>query len=68
MVLGKDMREVNSYLGPYPMNGRGHMHENAPDPLLSPFLCSIPLSDPKSNRVAEITCDAASITSEAMRY
>lgn len=64
MAVGKDMRDLNSYLGPDPMN-RGSIHENTPDPLLSPFLfSSIPLSDPKNNSDDEISCNAASTTSE----
>lgn len=70
MVPTKNMREMNSYNCLQPMNGRDNMHENAPDPLLSPFLCSIPLPD-RETKVevdANISCNSNSTTSEASRY
>uniref|UniRef100_A0A5B6ZKB3 Drought induced 19 protein type zinc-binding domain-containing protein n=1 Tax=Davidia involucrata TaxID=16924 RepID=A0A5B6ZKB3_DAVIN len=58
-MLGKDLRQQSNS-----MNGRGNVHETAPDPLLSPFLFNIPLSDPKSNEQDECSSDAASTTSD----
>lgn len=70
MVPSKNMRELNSYHCSQPMNGRGNMHENVSDPLLSPFLCSIPLPDreTKAEVDANISCNSDSTTSEATRY
>ncbi|XP_058076518.1 protein DEHYDRATION-INDUCED 19 homolog 6-like [Magnolia sinica] len=37
-VVGKDLRELSSFLGVASTNGRGNAPDSAPDPLLSPFL------------------------------
>ncbi|KAA8542213.1 hypothetical protein F0562_023625 [Nyssa sinensis] len=62
-MLGKDLRELSSL---HSMNGRGNasVHESAPDPLLSPFLSNIHLSDPRGNQQDESSSDAASTTSD----
>ncbi|KAL2515621.1 Protein DEHYDRATION-INDUCED 19-like protein 3 [Forsythia ovata] len=46
----KDIQEISSYLGTNSMSGQNSGNEPAPDPLLSPFLCNAPLSDPKHSR------------------
>lgn len=45
--VGKDFRELTSFLGSNSLSSRSDGHEPAPDPLLSPFLCSRPFSDPE---------------------
>ncbi|KAH7866370.1 hypothetical protein Vadar_019460 [Vaccinium darrowii] len=60
MMLGKDLRELSSFLGSNSMNGRESVHGSAPDPLLSPFICNIPLSDPKGNQEDERSSTTAS--------
>uniref|UniRef100_A0A5B6ZIX7 Uncharacterized protein n=1 Tax=Davidia involucrata TaxID=16924 RepID=A0A5B6ZIX7_DAVIN len=55
-MLGKDLRELSSFLGSNSMNGRGNVHESAPDPLLSPFLFNIP----RGNKQDECSSDTAS--------
>ncbi|KAL3512716.1 hypothetical protein ACH5RR_025433 [Cinchona calisaya] len=45
-TVGKDLRELTSYLGSNSLNCRSDRHGPAPDPLLSPFLCSTTFSDP----------------------
>ncbi|XP_022885295.1 protein DEHYDRATION-INDUCED 19 homolog 5-like isoform X1 [Olea europaea var. sylvestris] len=42
----KDIRELSSYS----MSSQSNRSEPAPDPLFSPFLCNVPLSDPKYSR------------------
>ncbi|XP_058102021.1 protein DEHYDRATION-INDUCED 19 homolog 6-like isoform X3 [Magnolia sinica] len=37
-VVGKDLRELSSFLAVASTNGRGNVPDSAPDPLLSPFL------------------------------
>ncbi|XP_042502961.1 protein DEHYDRATION-INDUCED 19 homolog 5-like isoform X2 [Macadamia integrifolia] len=44
-MLGKELRELSSFLGAASKNGRGSAIDSTPDPLLSPFLCSIVLPD-----------------------
>lgn len=70
MGPSKNMREMNSYYSQQQMNGRGHMHESVPDPLLSPFLCTIPLPDQETKVEvdADISRTSDSTTSEATRY
>ncbi|KAL2492526.1 Protein DEHYDRATION-INDUCED [Abeliophyllum distichum] len=46
----KDIQELSSYLGTNSMSGQINGNEPAPDPLLLPFLCNAPLSDPKHSR------------------
>ncbi|KAF1002966.1 protein DEHYDRATION-INDUCED 19 homolog 6-like [Apium graveolens] len=68
MVPSKNMREMNSYNCLQPMmNGKDNMQENVPDPLLSPFICSIPLpsTETKVEVNANISCNSNSTTSEA---
>ncbi|KAL6997084.1 hypothetical protein U1Q18_007206, partial [Sarracenia purpurea var. burkii] len=62
-MLGKDLRELSSFLGANSMSGRGGVHDSAPDPLLSPFIWNIPLPDNKSNQEDECSSNAASTTS-----
>ncbi|WOH10580.1 hypothetical protein DCAR_0730049 [Daucus carota subsp. sativus] len=74
MGPSKNMREMNSYYSQQQMNGRGHMHESVPDPLLSPFLCTIPLPDQETkvevdadiSRTSELTTSEATSTKSAV--
>lgn len=71
MVPNKNMREMNSYNCIQPMmNAKDNMQENVPDPLLSPFLCNIPLpgTETKVEVNANISCNSNSATSESTRY
>ncbi|XP_042498612.1 protein DEHYDRATION-INDUCED 19 homolog 5-like [Macadamia integrifolia] len=45
VMLGKELRELSSFLGAASTNGRGSATDYVPDPLLSPFLCSIVIPD-----------------------
>lgn len=68
-MLGKDFRELSSFLGSSSISGRENVHDSAPDPLLSTFICNVPFSDPKCNQ--EDGCastTAASTTSDVPRY
>ncbi|KAL3642312.1 hypothetical protein CASFOL_013127 [Castilleja foliolosa] len=40
----KDFKEISSFLGANSLTGRGNGNEPAPDPLLSPFLCNVPVT------------------------
>ncbi|OVA20591.1 Drought induced 19 protein-like [Macleaya cordata] len=53
-MLGKELRELSSFLG---VNStfKGNTLDSAPDPLLSPFLCSMSVPEPK---VTEDTCSS----------
>lgn len=51
------LRELSSFLG-----SRGNSYESAPDPLLSPFLCSISVSD--GNQQDKCSSDNASFASD----
>ncbi|KAK9278540.1 hypothetical protein L1049_028109 [Liquidambar formosana] len=62
--LGKELRELSSFLGSTSRNSRGNTHESAPDPLLSPFLCSIPLLDPEGNLQDKCSRNEFSVTSD----
>lgn len=62
-MLGKDLRELSSFLGSSSMSGRGNVHDSAPDPLLSPFLCNVTLSDPKGSPDDDCSSSAGSTTS-----
>lgn len=62
-MLGKDLRELSSFLGSSSMSGRGNVHDSAPDPLLSPFLCNVTLSDPKGNPDDDCSSSAGSTIS-----
>ena len=55
------LRELSSFLG-----SRGNSYESAPDPLLSPFLCSISVSD--GNQQDKCSSDNASFASDMKRY
>ncbi|XP_057459476.1 protein DEHYDRATION-INDUCED 19 homolog 6-like isoform X2 [Actinidia eriantha] len=61
-MLGKDLRGLSSFLGSSTMSGKGNMHNSAPDPLLSPFICNVPLSDLEGNLEDECSGNAASTT------
>ncbi|PSR89474.1 Protein DEHYDRATION-INDUCED 19 like [Actinidia chinensis var. chinensis] len=63
-MFSKDLRELSSFLGSSAMSGRGNVHDSAPDPLLSPFICNVPLSDHKGNQEDECSGNAASTTSD----
>lgn len=60
-MLGK---ELSSFLGS-PTVGK-ETHEAAPDPLLSPFLHSTPLSDSNGNQ--QENSSKATVASDAKRY
>ncbi|XP_043726088.1 protein DEHYDRATION-INDUCED 19 homolog 5-like [Telopea speciosissima] len=49
-MLGKELQELNAFLGATSTIGRGSATDSTPDPLLSPFLCSIVLSDTKDGQ------------------
>ncbi|XP_043707411.1 protein DEHYDRATION-INDUCED 19 homolog 6-like [Telopea speciosissima] len=49
-MFGKELRELNSFLGATSTNGRGSATDSVPDPLLSPFLCSIVIPDTKADQ------------------
>ncbi|KAF8408324.1 hypothetical protein HHK36_007473 [Tetracentron sinense] len=49
-MLGKEHRELSSFLGVTSTNSRRDTPDSAPDPLLSPFLCSAALPDTESNQ------------------
>ncbi|CAL5375024.1 unnamed protein product [Camellia sinensis] len=67
-MFGKDLRELSSFLGSSSMSGRGNVHDSAPDPLLSPFLCNVTLSDPKGNQDDDCSSSAGSTTSIVTRH
>lgn len=68
-MLGKDFRELSSFLGSSSMSGRENVHDSAPDPLLSTFICNVPFSDPKCNQEdGRSSTIAASTTSDVPRY
>ncbi|KAJ7956162.1 Protein DEHYDRATION-INDUCED 19 like [Quillaja saponaria] len=48
-----------------PTNPRGNKHESTTDPLLSPFICNVPLSNPNSIQLDETSSDSASNISDA---
>lgn len=58
----KDIRELSSYS----MSSQSNRSEPAPDPLFSPFLCNVPLSDPKYSRKDTTSYIAA--TNDLERY
>ncbi|KAJ4827192.1 hypothetical protein Tsubulata_016777 [Turnera subulata] len=58
-MLGK---ELNSFLGS-PANGKANPHESMPDPLLSPFLSGISITDPKERQEDESLKKNVSVTS-----
>ncbi|CAK9137541.1 unnamed protein product [Ilex paraguariensis] len=60
-MIGKDL---SAFLGSNSVSGRSNVHEPSPDPLLSPFLCNVSLSDPKDNQQDEAFCSVASTTSD----
>lgn len=64
-MIGKDFRELSSFFGSSSTSRRGNVPDSAPDPLLSPFLCNVPLSDPKGNQEDECSGDAASTNYDA---
>ncbi|KAJ4960371.1 hypothetical protein NE237_020281 [Protea cynaroides] len=49
-MLGKELRELSSFLSATSTNGRGSSTDSAPDPLLSPFLCSVIFPDTKDGQ------------------
>lgn len=55
------LRELSSFLG-----SKGSSYESAPDPLLSPFLCSISVSDAKQQD--KCSSGDASFASDMKRY
>ncbi|KAL7138893.1 hypothetical protein ABFS83_09G013600 [Erythranthe nasuta] len=46
----KDLRELSSFLGNNSITGPGNLNESGHDPLLSPFLCTVPATAPKDSR------------------
>ncbi|KAL3512731.1 hypothetical protein ACH5RR_025448 [Cinchona calisaya] len=63
-TVGKDLRELTSYLGSKSLNCRSDRHKPAPDPLLSPFLCSTTFSDPKDCK-QDVSCSFADSSANA---
>ncbi|XAR50245.1 hypothetical protein NMG60_11004517 [Bertholletia excelsa] len=63
-MLGRDFPGLSSSLGSNSMPGTSHMYDPAPDPLLSPFLCSVPLSETKSNQEEECSGNLLPSTSD----
>ncbi|XP_057950685.1 protein DEHYDRATION-INDUCED 19 homolog 6-like [Malania oleifera] len=63
-TLGKELRELSSFLGSTTTNSRGIPHDSAPDPLLSPFLCNIPLLDLEVNQQDKYSMKGFSTTSD----
>ncbi|KAF7136614.1 hypothetical protein RHSIM_Rhsim08G0178100 [Rhododendron simsii] len=61
-MLGKDFRELSSFLGSSSISGRENVHDSAPDPLLSTFICNVPFSDPKCNQEDGCASTAAAST------
>lgn len=59
-MLGKELRELNSFLGEgaASVNARRNTVDLMPDPLLSPFLCGLTLSDAKDKRDANSGIDS----------
>ncbi|XP_010251048.1 PREDICTED: protein DEHYDRATION-INDUCED 19 homolog 5-like [Nelumbo nucifera] len=49
-MLGKELRELSSFLGVGSTNGRVNASDSTPDPLLSPFLCTVSLPNTKSDQ------------------
>lgn len=45
-ILSKELRELSSYIGPTSCRGK----DSAPDPLLSPFICSVPSAKHEGKR------------------
>ncbi|PON96746.1 Dehydration-induced protein [Trema orientale] len=48
-----------------PKRGRGDSYESAPDPLLSPFICSLSFSEPKGVQQDESSSTDAPVTTDA---
>ncbi|KAI3454422.1 hypothetical protein Pfo_011085 [Paulownia fortunei] len=63
----KDLRELSSFLGANSLTGPGSGNEPAPDPLLSPFLCNVPLTLPKDSQKDISSCVAASSDAESSK-
>lgn len=59
----RDLRELSSFLGANSLTGPGSGNVPAPDPLLSPFLCTVTV--PKDSQKDLSSCNAA--TSDAER-
>ena len=57
-MLGKEL----------PRRGREDLYDSAPDPLLSPFICSISFAEPKGTKQDECSSTDAPKTTEAKRY
>ncbi|KAJ4974161.1 hypothetical protein NE237_007335 [Protea cynaroides] len=49
-ILGKELRELSSFISATSTNGRGNAIDSSPDPLLSPFLCNIDIPDIKDDQ------------------
>ncbi|KAF8390506.1 hypothetical protein HHK36_025033 [Tetracentron sinense] len=61
-MLGKELRELSSFLGVTSTNGRGSTPDSAPDPVLSPFLCGVAIPDTKCNQDASSRNDSSTIS------
>ncbi|GFQ05685.1 protein dehydration-induced 19 homolog 5, partial [Phtheirospermum japonicum] len=46
----KDFKELSSFLGANSLTGQGSGNGPAPDPLLSPFLCTVPVTVPNDSQ------------------
>ncbi|XAR67970.1 hypothetical protein NMG60_11002932 [Bertholletia excelsa] len=62
-MLGNNLRELRSFLGSTLKNERTDMHDYVPDPLLSPFLCPLSVSDSKGCLDIDSSKDATSTIS-----
>lgn len=49
-------------------NGRENTYDSAPDPLLSPFICSISFQDPNSLQKDELSDGDVAVTADVKRY
>ncbi|XP_010248667.1 PREDICTED: protein DEHYDRATION-INDUCED 19 homolog 6-like [Nelumbo nucifera] len=63
-MLGKELRELSSFLSVTSTNGRINTLGSAPDPLLSPFLCLVALPDTKGVQDANPRNDVAATCDE----
>ncbi|KAL0441073.1 UNVERIFIED_CONTAM: protein dehydration-induced [Sesamum radiatum] len=63
----KDLRELSSFLGANSLSGPPSGNEPAPDPLLSPFLCTVPLTVSKDLQKDTSSCITATSDAESSK-
>ncbi|KAK1313152.1 hypothetical protein QJS10_CPA06g01198 [Acorus calamus] len=61
--LGKELQELSSFIGIVTSNHKGNAFDSAPDPLLSPFLCSLTLPDTRGDQGARSYNDVQVLSS-----